>query len=313
MAKKNKIPNEIKHIVEYQAPEIDWRYQKLISYSQFSIYKTCSWRWHLQYREKHKVFTDNIHNIFGTAIHEAIQHYLTVMYKVSTAAADREDIVGMFENRYRELYKEKYKKNNNKHLSTAQEMREFYEDGVDILEYFKKNKTKYFSKRGYHLVGCEVPIHIIPNQDLNHVIYQGHLDVVLYHEPTQTHEIIDIKTSTRGWSDYEKKDELKPSQVVLYKKYYSQQYKVPEDKISVVYFILKRKIPSESKYTISRIQEFKPSSGKIKMGKVSQSFNSFIEECFGKEIAPQPNPSASNCRFCPFSKDTKLCGKGAYI
>jgi hypothetical protein len=313
LAKKNKVPSEIKHIVEYHAPEIDWRYQKLISYSQFSIYKTCPLRWYLQYKEKHKVFTDNIHNVFGTAIHEAIQHYLTVMYNVSTAAADREDIIGMFENRYRELYKEKYKKNNNKHFSSAEEMGEFYEDGVNILDYFKKNKTKYFSKRGYHLVGCEVPIHIIPDPSIDFVIYQGHLDIVLYHEPTQTHEIIDIKTSTRGWSDYEKKDELKPSQVVLYKKYYSEQYKVPEDKISVKYFILKRKLPVDPKFHISRIQEFSPSSGKIKMKKVSQSFSSFIKECFHQEPSPDPKPSPSNCRFCPFSKNTKLCGKGIYV
>ncbi len=45
-----------------------------------------------------------------------------------------------------------------------------------------------------------------------------------------------IKTSTRGWGDKEKKDETKQFQLVLYKKYYSQQFNIPEDNIDVLEF-----------------------------------------------------------------------------
>ena len=44
---------------------------------------------------------------------------------------------------------------------------------------------------------------------------------------------MDIKTSTKGWDDKTKKDETKQLQLVLYKKYYSQQFGVPEDDIEI--------------------------------------------------------------------------------
>ena len=77
-------------------------------------------------------------------------------------------------------------------------MREFFEDGVAILEWFKKKRSRYFSKKGTYLVGCEIPIVIAPNKMLNNVLYMGYLDVVTYHEATETFKIIDIKTSTSG-------------------------------------------------------------------------------------------------------------------
>jgi hypothetical protein len=46
-----------------------------------SIFRGCPHRWKLQYKDKIKRFTSSIHTVFGTAIHEVIQHYLDVMYK----------------------------------------------------------------------------------------------------------------------------------------------------------------------------------------------------------------------------------------
>ena len=42
-------------------------------------------------------------------------------------------------------------------------MREFFEDGIAILEWFKKKRSRYFSKKGTYLVGCEVPLVIATN------------------------------------------------------------------------------------------------------------------------------------------------------
>jgi RecB family exonuclease len=46
----------------------------------------------------------------------------------------------------------------------------------------------------------------------------------MYHEPTNTIKIIDIKTSKQGWSKKEKSDENKQFQLILYKKYFSETY-----------------------------------------------------------------------------------------
>jgi hypothetical protein len=70
-----------------------------------------------------------------------------------------------------------------------------------------------------------------PNPQYPNILYKGYLDVVLYHEGTNSFKILDIKTSTRGWGDKEKKDEIKQYQLILYKKFFAQQFNVPIDNI----------------------------------------------------------------------------------
>jgi len=306
---KKKIPTIIKEIKNFQPDEINYAYQKNISYSQMSMFRECPKKWSLQYREGHKQFTSTIHTVFGTALHEAVQHYLTVMYDQSAAAADREDIIEMFEESLREEYKKQYAKNDNQHFSTSQELREFYDDGVTILEHLKKNRGKYFSKRGWYLAGCEVPIVITPNKRYNNVVYQGFLDVVLYHEPTNKFRIIDIKTSTNGWNAKAKKDENKQFQLILYKKFFSEQFNVPLENIDIEFFIVKRKLYENTDYPIPRVQEFKPASGKVKLNKATRALEEFIQRAFDKnghaDVDHQPTPH-KNCNWCPFYK-THLC------
>ena len=306
-----KIPKIVKEIREYKPREVNYAFDNHISYSQFSMYLGCPHKWALQYKEGKKRFSSTIHTVFGTALHEALQHYLTVMYEKSGAAADREELLEIFEEAYRNEYKIQYKKNNNQHFSDAEEMGEFYDDGVEILNFIKKKRSRYFSKKGWHLVGCEVPIVLSPNSHYKHVIYQGYLDVVLYHEPTNTFKIIDIKTSTNGWRDYAKKDEIKQFQLILYKKFFSEQFGIPAKNIDIEFFIVRRKIYTGGDYPQKRVQEFKPPSGKVKLNKATKSLNEFIEQVFNKkgykEINHKPNPSKWNCTFCPFKEEKELC------
>jgi len=146
--KKKYIPKLIEAIQNYTPIEIDYTFQKNISYSQFSMFNECPKKWSLNYVEGHKTFNSTIHTVFGTALHEALQHYLTIMYEKSGAEADREDILGIFEEALRKEYKKQYVKNNNSHFSTPEELGEFFEDGEGIINHIVKNRSKYFSKRG---------------------------------------------------------------------------------------------------------------------------------------------------------------------
>ena len=113
---------------------------------------------------------------------------------------------------------------------TKDQLQEFYEDGLEILDFFKKRRNEYFSKRDYELIGCEVPIDV----DLkNNIKIVGYLDVVMRHIPTDSIKIIDIKTSTMGWNKWMKKDENKTQQLLLYKQFYSKQYNHPIENIEV--------------------------------------------------------------------------------
>jgi hypothetical protein len=149
----------------------------------------------------------------------------------------------------------------------------------------------------------------------------GYLDVVTYHEETETFKIIDIKTSTNGWNDYAKKDENKQFQLLLYKQYFSEQYGIPLDKIEIEFFILKRKVLDAddenlmSPYQAYRVQQFIPPSGKIKLGRAKTAINDFINECFKsngeiKESSYPKSPSKWNCNFCPYKEDKENCGEG---
>jgi len=147
----------------------------------------------------------------------------------------------------------------------------------------------------------------------------GYLDVVTYHEPTNTFKIIDIKTSTRGWRDQDKKNEDKQFQLLLYKKFFSEQYNVPLDNIEIEFFIVKRKILDwddeklRSPHQAYRVQTFTPPSGKIKINRAKNAINDFINECFNssgeiKDIDYPKSPSKWNCNFCPYGEDKELCG-----
>jgi len=306
---RKKPPVILKEVREKQLPQIDYATQKSISYSQMSMFNECPKKWSLQYREGHKQFTSSIHTVFGTALHETLQHYLTVMYEQSGASADRLNTSEMLEEKLREEYKAQYKANNNQHFVSPDELREFYEDGVAIIREFSKDKTKYFGKLGWHLIGCEIPIIVTPNPKLQNVMFQGYLDVVLYNEKTNKIKIIDIKTSRQGWGKKEKGDPNKQLQLITYKKYFSELYNFPIDNIDIEFMIVKRKVFESDLYVIKRVQIFKPTSGKVKLNRVSKTINAFLEQAFDrngfKDVEHHPRKN-DNCKWCPFHK-THLC------
>tara|TARA_R110000744_G_scaffold290687_1_gene401420 strand:- start:8 stop:1009 length:1002 start_codon:yes stop_codon:yes gene_type:complete len=320
-----KIPKIVKEIRSNPPKEINFAYQKNISFSQMSIFRSCAYRWKLQYKDKIKRFNSSIHTVFGTAVHEVMQHYLDVAYENSFAYADRDiSMEELFQEKFIGEYQKQYKSNKNEHFSSAEEMREFFEDGIAILEWFKKRRSKYFTKKGTYLVGCEIPIIIAPNKMLNNVLYMGYLDIVTYHEETETFKIIDIKTSTKGWSSYDKKNEDKHFQLILYKKFFSEQYGIPLDKIEIEFLIVKRKVLDwddekiMSPHQAYRVQQFIPPSGKIKINRASNAVNDFISECFSnsgkiKEIDYPKSPSKWNCRFCSYGNDKELCGAAEHF
>ena len=309
-----KVPAIVKQIQNYKPQEINYAFHKTISYSQLSMYLSCPKKWALQYRDGHKVPSFSINMTFGTALHETLQNYLHVMYNESGVAADRINIEEHFEDRFRETYAKGYKDNKSIHFSNPSEMREFYDDGIAILEFVKKKRGEYFSVRGWHLVGVEIPIVMAPDKRYSNVLYNGFIDLVLYNENTNEFFIYDIKTSTRGWGDKEKKDEIKQFQVLLYKQFFSEQFGVPEDSINVEFFILKRKVWEQSEFPQKRIQQFAPSAGKIKMKKAKEALTKFIEEVFQldgtfKDTKHQANPSKPNCMYCPYKDKKDLCSE----
>jgi len=307
-----KVPIIVREIRNNPPLPVNFAVEKNISYSQLSMFTQCPKKWSLQYRDGHKISEQSIHMTFGTALHEVLQHYLDVMYETSGAEADRIDIEELFEDTLRKCYADDYKKNKDQHFSSPKELREFFDDGKEILKFFKKQRGAYFNKKGWHLVGCEVPIVMAPNLRLNRVKYMGYLDVVMYHEPTNSFKIIDIKTSTKGWNKWTKKDESKQFQLILYKYFFSKQYNIPLENIDIEFFIVRRKVYVDGDYPQKRIQQFVPASGKVKLNKATANLNEFISKAFNldgsyKDTIFEANPSKWNCTFCPYKTNAELC------
>lgn len=310
-------PEVVKAIKEYQQPTIDYDTQKHVSFSQMNVYRGCNYRWKLEYKDGLRKFTSSSHTTFGTAMHETLQTYLDVMYDDSEKKADDMDLFALFKKNFMEEYEKQVKDNDDEHYMTRDEFEEFYQDGLEVIESFKAERHLHFFKDKIHLVGCEVPITITPDENRPNVYYIGYLDVVLYNETSGTFKIIDIKTSTKGWFKWAKEDETKQFQLLLYKRFFSRQYGIPEDKIEIEFFILKRKLFENPKYPQNHIQLFEPLSGLMKTNAAHDAMNRFITECFEPDGTYkdsrdyEKNPSKKSCMFCPYKTDDELCGLGA--
>ena len=284
---------------------------KRISYSQYSQWDVCPFKWKLNYIDKLGEYTDSIHTMFGTSMHEVLQTYLTVMYNDTIKMADALPLRDMLLTRMKRNYKQIMERNGGEVFCEQTDMEEFYQHGLLILDWFKKKRQNYFSKKGYELVGIEVPI----NYDLpNDIKFIGYIDVLLYDKLRDRYKIIDIKTSTMGWNKYMKADKNKTDQLLLYKQFYGAQHDIPLDKIDVEYFIVKRKLYDKVDFPQRRIQTFSPANGKPSINKVNNNLDTFIKESF-KDGDYNLNhdfikrPSKKNCRFCEFNQ-TEHCDEG---
>ena len=284
-----------------------------VSYSQYGMYSTCQEQYKLNYIDKLGTSSANIHTIFGSAMHETIQHFLDVMYNVTKKQALQLDLETMLYNQMVEHFKkESEKMDEGMYPCKKEELGEFFQDGKLILSYFTKKLDKLYTKSGFELVAIEQVLNAKIKEGVNFV---GFIDVLLKDKTTQEYVIIDLKTSTRGWNKYQKANKIKTSQMLLYKKFYSEKYDIPLDKIKVEYQILKRKINENYEFPIPRISKFVPANGKPSINKVVTRLDNFITECFNSdgeyntEHIYRKEASKKNCKFCEFNQ-TEYCDAG---
>ena len=255
---------------------------KHISYSSLSTYNKCPKLWELQYLRGEVPFKQNIYTCFGTAMHETIQEWLEVLYhdKVKTGMAMDLDQL-LYDNMIK-AYKQGKAQNGHEHFSSEKELTQFWIEGKHILNYLKKKKNAFFTTKTMQLAGIETLLYqeIKPG-----VVFKGLVDLVFYHPTTDRWTIMDIKTSTSGWRDAQKKNPNLTAQVILYREFFAKQFNVDKDKIDVEFFIVKRRVPKDAEFASmqKRVQQFSPSSGPRKTKVVIESMNKFIDDVVGKD------------------------------
>ena len=282
-----------------------------VSYSQYTMWANCPQQYKLAYIDKLSESTSNINTIFGSAMHEVLQHYLTVFFGVSKKQANELDLKAMLLDSLRAHFvKEQAQMPEGVFVATKDEMEEFYKDGIEILNWFEKHSGKLFSKKGWELVGVEKALNLKVKENIN---FMGFIDVLLKHKPTGEYLIIDFKTSRSGWTKDMKKDKTKLNQLLLYKHFLSIQYKIDIEKIKVEYHIIKRKINKDFEFPIPHISSFIPAHGTNTTNKGVKDFMLFVESVFNEdgsyknvEYPTNPGEKQKNCKWCEF-RERKLC------
>lgn len=308
---KQKVPEIVQRVRDYKPAKVNYQNQKSVSFSQYSQYATCKQQWALNYVYNHQEYTPSIHTVFGTALHEIVQSWLDTVYTKSAAVANKMDLDLALKECLRKTYVQERKKAKSVDFSNASELKEFYQDGQQILNYLKSNRGTYFPIKKHHLVGIEFPM----VQELKkNVYFKGYIDMIIYDEVLEKFLLIDLKTSTTGWNDYQKKDDIKTSQLLLYKHFFSQSFGIAPESIELLYMVVRRKLNEQAEFTPKRVQKVVPASGKIKMGKLKKQLDEFVQDAFdkqGKYVVKKydANASKSNCRFCPFKDNSNLCSE----
>ena len=255
-----------------------------ISYSSLSTYNKCPKLWELQYLRNAVPFTQNIYTIFGTAMHETIQTWLEVLYHDKVKTANELDVDQLLYTNMIKAYKAGKAINGHQHFSTSDELTQFWIEGKHILEFLRKKRSSYFSTKTMQLAGIETLLYqeIRPG-----VVFKGLIDLVFYHPNNDSWTIMDIKTSTSGWRDQQKKNPNLTAQVILYREFFAKQFNIDPSKINVEFFIVKRRVPAEADFASmqKRVQEFQPNAGPRKTKQVIESMNTFIDNVL--KLLPQ--------------------------
>lgn len=305
---KKKVSPVVKEVWESKLKQK--KSNKHISYSQLSQFVDCPKKWNLTYLKKLAPYEGSIHAVFGTAMHETIQTWLEEMYHGKVKDAMAMDLDSLLYDNMIQAYKVTKAQNSHEHFSTPEELQMFWLDGKHIIKYLKSNRGGYFSTKNTHLAGVETLLYqeIRPG-----VMFKGFIDLVFYNSETERWKIVDIKTSTRGWSASDKTDLGKTSQLILYREYFAKQFNIDPSMIDIEYFVVKRRVPAEAEFAKMqrRVQEFSPTAGKVNTKKALSRMQNFISEAIdrdGNYIQKEyiATPSKSACQWCAFKK-MRIC------
>jgi len=286
-----------------------------VSHTQYKMWKTCPLQWKLTVVDKKAPEEPSIHFVYGTAMHNTLQELLRRAYEVSFTVAQKADFSGLFKDELLKEFSERVVEVEGVKVYPCDKfvLQEFYEDGQKIIEYFQDNLSEYADPNEWKLHSIETPLEV---EIKDNIYFRGYLDVVFHKPLTNEYRIVDFKTTTRGWNKFAKKDKARTNQIVLYKAFFSKQFDVPLENISVEFILLKQKLYENTLYPQKRITIFSPSQGKISINNALRDFNEFVYSAFdssGDYITEQvATPSKHSCRFCPFRNSPELCDKSAW-
>lgn len=247
-----------------------------ISYSELAEFLGCNHKHYLGYTKKLKTNAANIHLLFGTSMHSALELYFK-------KEVDRYSAISYFVAQF--INTESIKKYDNAELI------KFKNQGIKIL-------TEIFQKYNWEKIEVLENELFIEENIFENYYLRGKIDFVYRYGNNIF--ITDFKTSTKEWDHYKYNDKYYGLQLKLYKYFYCQKYKIPLDNIRLVYIVLNRNDDNKSTKYVD-VVEVKHTSQDI-IDAYSLLCNSlkiiYSKENFEKYLR---KTIGYNCNFCEFN------------
>ncbi len=189
-----------------------------ISFSEFSNWYECSWRYKLQYVEGIDTFENSVYTESGKAVHAACENYIKT----------RE----MDESICTEMLEDAWQKFNFKDLegwkTTCKNML------IEIPDWLDKTFNDW------ECVEAEEKLY--ENIENDSQKFKGFIDAIIKVKQRNktVYWLIDWKTTSWGWRRQKKEDFRIRMQLILYKKYWSQKHNIPLKDVRCGFVLLKR-------------------------------------------------------------------------
>lgn len=260
-----------------------------ISYSELSDWIACSYRHKLKHVDKINVFRPSYHLTFGTAVHAAVEHYVTTREMKPEIAYAQLD----------KLWRPEYAKAEPKEKDFSLDKLKL--QAKEILDELPAFLEAEFPK--WEFVAAEETLYEAINE--KGAKFKGFVDCIIKVNNESTHGkdqfwIIDWKTSGSGWTPMKKREPLLGLQLTLYKNYWMQKVGDPAKTVKNVrcgFVILKRR-PKPGK----KCELLKMSVGEVTLQRGLKLVTSMLMSLDRKLHLKNRN----SCMWCDF-RDTPHC------
>lgn len=255
-----------------------------ISFSQYSRYKYCPWKFFIEKIANVGLDDKNINLYFGSAFHDVLQKKF-IDYNISLDTIKNHFKITLFYLMHRDNFecsKEDYEIYLNQAYSIF--------DAIpfdEIIKEFEVIDTEY-----------DFFYEISPKKT-----FHGIIDFILKHRQTGRYLIGDWKTSLHGWSDYKIKDDLLITQLQFYKFFWSKKKEIPSNLIDTEYWVVTR----EDGVKFNRIPvNFKEQEVKLNIGDLKNSIKLIYKDNKFPKIKFR---NSNRCKWCIYDGKPEYCNE----
>lgn len=258
-----------------------------ISYSELKDYVKCPYYHKLKHIDNVECWEDNLFACFGTAIHAVAEQKIR--------QEDQSNCKDLFEIEFLKVLKTTKKKNPAFEID-ADFLEELRAQGRILAPLIIPALREHFGE--FEVLSTEEEFYesIKGLKLFREYNYKGFIDLVIHVKKDNKIIILDYKTTTAGWWGRDRSDKMRLYQLIYYKHFYSEKYKVDLEDIETYFYLLKRVVKKD------HCELYKITSGKKRIDNALF----LLEKTVNNILIGKSWKNRKSCDKCPFN-DTKFC------